>query len=103
MKNIIARILAWFSGDLVQKIIKCLPQIVVEAEKAMADGIITADERKEFATNAVNIIANNLGVKLNAITKWIISQIINAVAKKLPSKDIKVPEAIMQLKKEIGG
>ena len=100
MKGIIAKIVAMLSGDLVQKVMKCLPQIVAEAEKAMADGVISSTERKAIAMEAVNIVAQEFGLKVNGITKWVISVMIDSIAKKLPSKDIKVPDLILRISKE---
>jgi hypothetical protein len=103
MKQIIARIVAWFSGDVMKKIIKCIPQIVAEVEAAMADGTITADERKKIALDTINILATQFGVNLSSIMKWVISVIIDNVAKSLPSKDIKVPDAVKAVVKELNG
>ena len=103
MKGIIAKIVAWFQGDLIKKIIKCLPAIVAEAEKAMADGKIDAGERKDLVMKAVDIIAAQFNIKMSGITKWVISVIVDNVAKKLPSKDIVIPDVIMKITKEIGG
>ncbi|MFA6142385.1 MAG: hypothetical protein WC738_03720 [Candidatus Omnitrophota bacterium] len=103
MKNIVARIVAWFSGDLMQKILSCIPDIVAEVEKMAADGIITADERKVFALKAVDIVAAKFNFKMNGWTKWVVGVIIDNIAKKLPTKDVQIPQVIMDLKKQIGG
>lgn len=100
IKSIIAKIVLMFSGNLMQKIIKCLPQIVAEVEKAMADGVINAAERKEIAMKTVNILATEFGLKLNGITIWVISYLIDQIAQKLPSKDIKIPDIIVKITKE---
>ncbi len=103
MKNILAKIVAWLSGDLVKKIIKCLPAIVVKAEKAMADGKIDAFERKDLAMKAVDIIATQFNIKISGIARWMISVIIDRIAQALPSKDIVIPDIIMKITKEMGG
>lgn len=101
LKNLIVKIMAWFSGDIIKKIIACLPAIVAEAEKAMADGKIDAGERKDLAMKTVNIIATQFNIKVSGITKWVISVIIDNIAKKLPSKDIVIPDIVMKVAKEI--
>ena len=100
MKQIVARIVAWFGGDIIQKIIKCLPEIVVEVEKAMADGKITASERKALAMKMVDIVAEKFNIKVSGLMKWVISIIIDSIAKKLPSKDIKIPDIMVTVSKE---
>jgi len=103
MKNLIAKIVAWFGGDIMKKIISCIPDIVVEVEKMMADGVITAEERKAFALKGVDIVAQKFNFKISGLSRWVVSVVIDNLAKKLSSKDVKIPDVIMQLKKEIGG
>lgn len=100
MKELIARLIAWANGDLVQKIIKCIPAIVAEVEKAMQDGKIDASERKALAIKAVDIIIEQFNIKVNWIMKWAISVLIDTIAKKLPSKDIIIPDMIIKITKE---
>lgn len=104
VKNLIAKILSWFSGELVQKVIKSIPQIVAVVEQdyinAIADGKITADERKDLAMKTINAAADKLGLKMNFITKWIISTIVDAIAKKMPSKDLDI-SGLMKIAKEV--
>ncbi len=94
MKNIIAKILAWFGGAAVQKIVKSIPEIVVAVEAdfiaAAADGKITADERKDLAMKTIKAAADKLGIKMNWITNWVISTIVDNIAKRLPSKDLDI-------------
>ena len=73
------------------KLKKTLPLLVKEAEKACKDGVITPEERKQQVMTWINIICEEFGIDLNWFTRWIISMIVNALAKKLPSKDIRVP------------
>ena len=105
MKNLIAKVLSWFSGDLVQKIIKSIPQIVSAVEQdyinAIADGKITSDERKNLAMKTINAAADVLGMKMNFITKWIISTIVDNIAKKLPSKDLDI-SGLIKIAQQVG-
>lgn len=100
VKAFIAKIMAWFSGDVVQKIIKSLPKIVAAGEKAMEDKKITPEERKQWVVDGVNIAAKEFNIQINGLTKWILSTIIDSIAKKLPSKDINVPDIIVKISKE---
>jgi hypothetical protein len=102
MKTLFAKILGWFQGDVMRKIISCIPVIVVAVEKAMADGKITPDERKQIAMAAVNAVAEKFNIKISGLMSWVISVIIDNIAKKLPSKDgdIKVPDIILSITKE---
>lgn len=105
MKNLIARVLAWFGGSAVQKIVKSIPEIVVAVEAdyiaAAADGKITPDERKDLAMKTINAAAEKLGLKMNFVTKWVISTIVDNIAKRLPSKDLDIT-GILNIAKGIG-
>lgn len=104
MKNLIARILAFFGGAMVQKIIKSIPAIVIAVEedyrKAMADGKVTPIERKDLAVKTIDAIAAQFGVSITGIMRWVILQLIDNIAKKLPSKDINIPDILIRVKGE---
>jgi hypothetical protein len=87
-KTIISSVVGFFATGAMAKIQKSIPAIVAEVEKAMVDGKITADERKTIAMATINSLAIEFGVSLNPILKWVISNIVDNVAKKLPSQDI---------------
>ncbi len=89
-KSIIAGVLSFFASDAMKKIQKCIPAIVAEVEKAMADNKITAAERKKIAMNTIDIAAKEFNVPINGITRWVISTLIDKIASVLPSKDINV-------------
>jgi len=97
MQIIIARILALFGGSVVRKIISCIPALVAKAEVAMADGKITAEERKQFVLDAIDIISGQFGYKITGILRWCIQVIVDAIAKKLPSKDVNIPAVILKV------
>jgi hypothetical protein len=100
MKNIMAWLVKTFAGSVVKKVINCIPAIVVEAEKAMADKKITADERKDLAMKAIDIVAGQFNVTISGMAKWGISFLIDKIAKKLPSKDIIIPDIVLKITKE---
>ena len=88
-------------GAVWVKLVKCLPAIVIEVEKAMADGKIDVAERKALALKTVNIIANELGFKLGWLVRWAISWLINSLAKKLPARDIVIPTEVTTALKSV--
>ena len=102
MRAIIAKILAWFGGKGIQRVLKAIPAVVAQVEddykKAMADGKITPIERKDLAMKTVEAIATECGMKLNIVTRWIISTIVDNVAKKLPPNDISIPDIFIKVK-----
>jgi hypothetical protein len=100
MQALIAKILAIFGGSVIQKIIACIPAIVEKVEEAMKDGKIDAQERKDLAMAVVKEVAKQFGIKINPIFMWVISVIIDSIAKKLPSKDITIPDIIFKIVKE---
>ena len=95
MKSIIAAIVSFFASGVMQKIIKSIPAIVAEVEKAMLDGKITPEERKAVAMKSVDSIASNFGIGLNPFFRFAIGTLIDNLSKRLPSKDIKVPEILI--------
>ena len=100
MSAIMSWVMKLFGGVAVQKVMKCIPAIVVEVEKAMADKKITADERKDLAMGAVEVISTEFGVKISGIARWVISMAIDKIAKALPSKDIAIPDIVLKITKE---
>lgn len=94
-------ILTWLSG-VSQKILGALPDIVLAVEKAMQDGTITAQERKDLAMFLVERLCLQWNIKLNFLAKWAISWAIDALAKKLPPKDntLNVPQYLITLTKD---
>lgn len=100
MKQILGWLASFFASGAIKKVIKCIPAFVAEAEKAMADGKITPEERKAFVWKAIDTIATEFGTKIGGIIRIGISFLIDTVAKKLPSKDIKIPDIILKITKE---
>lgn len=97
MGGIAAFFVKLFAGSAVQKVIKCVPAIVVEVEKAMSDGKITADERKDLALKTVDIASTQFGVQVTGIVRWVISMMIDKISAKLPSKDIAIPGIVLKI------
>ena len=84
---------------IAQKLKKTLPAILAEVEQAASDGVIKASERKEIVMAAIKAIAAEFDVELGWIPRLIISKIVDKLAKKLPSKDIQVPEIVTEVLK----
>jgi hypothetical protein len=95
MKNFIMAIVL-----VATKVWKTVPEIVAEVEKLAVDGVIDAKDRKTIAFKAVSVIADEFGIKLGWIPRIIVSVLINQVAKRLPSKDIIVPDVLKEVVKE---
>ncbi len=55
-----------------------------EYKKAIIDGIVTNDERKEIVMAGIAELERNGKIKLNFITRWLIGKVVDAIAKKLP-------------------
>jgi len=83
-------------NEAFEKIRKTIPLMVAEAEKAMADGRITQDERKPLVKKMIQIIASQFGIKLNWLAWLILSFAIDRAARLLPSKDIILPIVSMK-------
>lgn len=87
-------------GKVFNRLMKCIPAIVVEVEKAMQDKKIDPPERKELAMKTIEIIAKEWGYKLNWIVRWIISVVIDRVSEKLTPKDITIPDFVIRVVKD---
>ncbi|MBM3701729.1 MAG: hypothetical protein FJW63_01850 [Actinobacteria bacterium] len=94
MKNILLPL-----GDIFKKIVKTIPAVVSEVEKAMKDGKIDFTERKDLAMKTIDLIAQEFGVKLGVLVRLVISFLVDKIAQKLPSKDIKVPDVVFKITK----
>lgn len=99
-KNIAVFLTSIFMGGTFNKVKACIPLIVAQAELVMADGKITADERKDFAIKVINEVSDKFGLKMNSIARWLINVLIDKIAAKLPSKDIQIPDLILKITKE---
>ena len=106
IKSVVGQVIAWFGSAAIQKVVKSIPAIVkrVEADyaKATQDGIVTNDERKKLAMATIEAAVDEFGGKLSPIMRWAISWIVDAIAKKLPSKDLNIDEIVNDVKKRIG-
>ena len=81
-------------GDAWAKLVKCVPAIVAAVEQAMEDGKITPQERKDLALAIVQEVAKQFGFKLGGIALFVIGWVIDQIAKKLPAKDVVIPDAV---------
>lgn len=53
-------------------------------KKAMADGVVTCDERKEIVMSGIAELERVGKIKLNFITRFLIGKAVDYFAKKLP-------------------
>jgi len=86
-------------GKIFKRLIKALPPVIKEVEQAMKDGKITASERKHLAMTMIEVICKEWNIKLSWLIKLIISRVIDWLARKLPPRDLKVPEVMFKVLK----
>lgn len=55
-----------------------------EYKKAIIDGIISPDERKEIVMSGIAELERDGKIKLNFITRWLIGKVVDKIAQKLP-------------------
>lgn len=76
---------AWyFVKRWINEISKVLEPLIEEAEKLAQDGLIDKNDRKKLVMLAIITLEKQGKVKLNFISRWIISIVINKIAGKLP-------------------
>lgn len=63
---------------------KIVEPLIKEAEKMAIDGKIDKAERKALVMKAVALLEQDGKIKLNFITRFILSRVVDAVAKRLP-------------------
>ena len=79
----------WFSAKKVyDELAKILTPLIVEVEQLAKDGLIDRADRKNIVMEAIKILEAQGRIKLNPITRFLLSIAIDKIAKKLP--DIKV-------------
>lgn len=86
--------------EVLSKIWKSLPSIIQAVESLCDDGKIDPQERKALAMRTVEIIALSFGYELNWFWRLIISIALNWIARKLPSRNIRIPTFVKEALKE---
>ncbi len=69
-------------------------QIVQEIENRAKDGLIDKADRKAIALKAIDLVAQKKGKKIDILTKWGISWLIDRYAGKLIPHDIVIPDVV---------
>ena len=87
---VIGVIVAWIKVKI-KKWSPILSPMITAAEKACIDGKITKDERKEIVMAGVIAAEKEGKIKLNFITRIIISKVVDKIAKALPDIIINKP------------
>lgn len=87
---IIGSIMAfWLSAKKVyDSLAKILTPLIAEVEQMAKDGLIDRADRKDIVMEAIKILEAQGKIKLNPLTRFLLSMAIDKIAKKLP--DIKV-------------
>ena len=84
-------------GFVLGKLKRVVPEVVKEVEKAARDGKITPSERKYVAMRTIELVAAELGLKMNFIVRKIVSRLVDKAAQKLPQNTIKVPDIVAEI------
>lgn len=101
---IIAGILVvWYKiKRILDELSKILEPVIKEVEKLALDGVIDRQDRKKVALKLIETLEKEGKIKLNFITRFILSFIIDKIAKKLPdfviTKEIKELTSAEKLK-----
>ena len=87
---------------ILDELSKILEPVIKEVEKLALDGVIDRQDRKKVALKIIETLEKEGKIKLNFITRFILSFIIDKIAKKLPdfvvTKEIKELTSIEKLK-----
>lgn len=74
---------------------KVIEPLVLEVEKMAVDGIIDKDERKKLVMKAIAILETEKKIRLNFLSRFLISKVVDFIAKKLP--DFKISQETKEL------
>ena len=85
----------YFIKRWTNEISKVIEPLIGEAEKLAQDGLIDKNDRKKLVMLAIATLEKQGKIKLNIITRWVISIIINKIASKLP--DFKISQEAHEL------
>ena len=66
--------------------------MVEQAEQRAKDGLIDLDDRKMIVMAGVNALEKDGKIKLNFITRYLVSKVVDRVAQRLPDFEIKIEE-----------
>lgn len=97
--EIVKNLVMFFSKQL-RKLKPVIKQVVEETEKAMEDGIITADERQKIVETIVIESAEEYGIHLNWLKRIVVRKVIDNIAESLPTKfqkNIEVPDIVRKV------
>jgi hypothetical protein len=97
IQAIISSILvAWYYiKKWTDKISKVIEPLIIEAEKLAQDGMIDKADRKKLVLSAIDNLEKQGKIKLNFITRFIVSKIVDKIAGKLP--DFKISQETREL------
>jgi len=89
-ETIIPAVLAawWLVKKWIDGFSKIIEPLVVEIEARAKDNLIDKSDRKAILMKAIHILELQNRIKLNFLTRWIVSIVADKIAQKLP--DFKV-------------
>lgn len=87
---------AWyFIKKWIDEISKVVEPLCTEVEKMALDGVIDKVERKALVMKAVSLLEASGKIKLNFISRLVISKVVDKIAGKLP--DFKITKEAREL------
>ncbi len=100
-----AILLAWiFINRWFRSISAILQPVIIQAEQMALDGVITKPERRILAQTLLKSFEDQGKIKLNFITRFIVSKILDRIAQSLPdftlSQDVAkaAADAVVQIR-----
>ena len=74
----------YFIKKWYEAISKIIDPLIQEVEKQAHDGLIDRKDRKAIVMRAISVLEKEGRIKLNFLSRLIISKIVDIIAKKLP-------------------
>jgi len=91
----------YFLKRWINELSKILEPLIEEVEKMALDGVIDKSERKALVMKAISLLEAQKKIKLNFITRIIVSRLVDYIARKLP--DFKISIEAKELLKNASG
>lgn len=82
------------------RIEKIAGPLIEEAEQLAKDGVIDKADRKALVMNAIGLLEAQKSIKLNFVSRFLVSKVVDGVASRLPDYNLsdKAKELLTQVK-----
>lgn len=80
----------FFVKQWTDKLSKIIEPLVAEAEQRAKDGLIDKADRKAIVMKAISLLEQDGKIKLNFISRIIVSKVVDRIASKLPDFNISI-------------